>query len=121
MTKKAKAIYLKAYPQGLPRPDDFVLRTVDVGPVGDGEALLRTVWMSVDPYMRGRMRADIKSYIPPFSLSEPLDGGAVSEVVESRHPGFQKGDYVVAFQGGWKEYSVAGGAGLQKVDPRLAP
>ncbi len=121
MSKTSKAIFLKAYPNGLPRPDDFVTRSIEVGPVKDGEVLLRTVWMSVDPYMRGRMRADIKSYIPPFSLDAPLDGGAVSEVVESRNPGFQKGDYVVAFQGGWKEYSLSGGAGLQKVDPALAP
>ncbi len=121
MPASSKAIFLKAYPQGLPRPDDFAVKTLDVGPIKDGEVLLRTVWMSVDPYMRGRMRADVKSYIPPFSLTEPLDGGAVSEVVESRNAGFQKGDYVVAFQGGWKEYSVSSGAGLQKVDPRLAP
>jgi len=121
MTKTTKAIFLKAYPTGLPRHDDFVTRSIEVGPIKDGDVLLRTVWMSVDPYMRGRMRADIKSYIPPFSLHEPLDGGAVSEVVESRNPAFQAGDYVVAFQGGWKEYSVSSGAGLQKVDPRLAP
>lgn len=116
-----KAVFLKAYPDGLPTPELFEIRDIETPAPADGEVLLRTVWMSVDPYMRGRMRPDIKSYIPPFALDEPLDGGAVSEVVESRNDAFSPGDYVVGFQGGWKQYSVAPADGLHKVDPNLAP
>ena len=115
------AVYLKSYPSGLPSPDLFDVRQVETPAAGDGEILLRTVWMSVDPYMRGRMNPHIKSYIPAFSLEEPLEGGAVSQVVESNAEGFAAGDYVVAFQGGWKEYHVAKPEALTKVDPNLAP
>ena len=118
---KSKAVYLKSYPSGLPGAQHFVTKTVETGEPRDGEMLMRTVWMSVDPYMRGRMRPDVKSYIPPFSLDQPLDGGAVSEVVMSKNPAFKAGDYVVAFQGGWKEHWISNGDGLTKVDPGLAP
>ncbi len=73
--KTSKAVFLKAYPAGMPEPAGFETREIDVPAPGDGEMLCRTVWMSVDPYMRGRMRPDIKSYIPPFSLDAPLEGG----------------------------------------------
>ena len=116
-----KAIFLKAYPNGLPTADLFDMRDVETPPLQDGEVLLRTVWMSVDPYMRGRMNPHIKSYIPAFSLDEPLEGGAVSQIVESKADGFAAGEYVVAFQGGWKEHHVAKTEGLTKVDPNLAP
>lgn len=118
---KAKAIFLKSFPKGLPAPGDFVLRDIDIGAPKEGEVLLRPVWMSVDPYMRGRMRPDIKSYIPAFSLDAPLDGGMVGEVVESRHPKFSKGGYAVGFQGGWRSMALVSGEGLQPVDPSLAP
>lgn len=119
--RTAKAVFLRAYPQGAPTADDFETRDVAVPAPGDGEMLCRTVWMSVDPYMRGRMRPDVKSYIPPFSLDEPLSGGAVSEVIESNLDGFAPGDLVVDFTGGWKEYYVANGERTQKVIPGLAP
>ncbi len=119
--RQGNAIFLTAYPKGLPAPDLFETRDVEVREPGDGEVLLRTVWMSVDPYMRGRMNPHIKSYIPAFSLDEPLEGGAVSEVIESKADGFSKGDYVVGFQGGWKEYHVAAPEALTKVDPNVAP
>lgn len=118
---QAKAIFLKSYPAGLPDPALFVMRDISMPTVKDGEVLLRTVWMSVDPYMRGRMRPDVKSYIPPFSLDEPLDGGAVCEVIESNHQKFRPGDYAVGFQGGWKTHAAVPGDGLTKVDAKLAP
>ena len=121
MTKKSKAIYLTSYPAGLPSGENFAVREVEVPAPGAGELLLRTVWMSVDPYMRGRMRPDVKSYIPPFSLEEPLDGGAVSQVIESNAEGFEPGDYVVGFSGGWKEYHTSPAEGMTKVDPSIAP
>ncbi len=116
-----KAIFLKDYPAGMPAPGLFELRDVDVPSPGAGEMLCRTVWMSVDPYMRGRMRQDVKSYIPPFSLDAPLEGGAVSQVVESNIDGYAPGDYVVDFTGGWKEYYLSKGERAQKADPNLAP
>ena len=119
--RQSKAVFLKAYPAGMPAESDFVEKDFEVSAPGPGEMLCRTVWMSVDPYMRGRMRPDVKSYIPPFSLDRPLEGGAVSEVVESNIDGFAPGDYVVDFLGGWKEYYVSKGERTQKVDPGMAP
>ncbi|WDI31682.1 NADP-dependent oxidoreductase [Hyphococcus flavus] len=119
--QKTKAVYLKEYPAGMPADGDFVVKEMDVPSPGAGEMLCRTVWMSVDPYMRGRMRPDVKSYIPPFSLDAPLEGGAVSEVIESNIDGYATGDYVVDFTGGWKEYYLSKGERSQKVDPNLAP
>lgn len=118
---KSNATFLKSYPDGLPTAEQFEIREVTLSPLREGEMLMRTVWMSVDPYMRGRMRPDIKSYVPPFSLTEPLDGGAVSEVIESRNPAFSPGDYVVGFQGGWKTHWVSHGDMLTKIDQGLAP
>jgi len=119
--RNGKAIFLQSYPDGMPEEDQFELRDAETASPGPNELVLRTVWMSVDPYMRGRMRPDVKSYIPPFSLDAPLEGGAVSEVIESNNDNFSVGDYVVGFQGGWKEFSLANGEGLTKVDPNMAP
>jgi hypothetical protein len=116
-----KAVFLKSYPVGLPGRQHFDIRDIQTRAPSKGELRLRTVWMSVDPYMRGRMIPDRVSYIPPFSLTEPLEGGAVSEVLDSENPNYSAGDYVVAFQGGWKEYWVSNGDGLMKVDPKIAP
>ncbi|MBB5520185.1 NADP-dependent oxidoreductase [Amphiplicatus metriothermophilus] len=118
---KTRAIFLKSFPKGLPSPDQFELREIDLPALKDGEVLMRVIWMSVDPYMRGRMRPDIKSYIPPFTLEDPLDGGAVGEVVESKHDKFKPGDHIVGFQGGWREYAVVPGDGLTRVDAGIAP
>ncbi|MBI1392390.1 MAG: zinc-binding dehydrogenase [Alphaproteobacteria bacterium] len=117
----AKAIFLKSYPKGEPQPAHFETRSIPRPTLNDGEVLLRTVWMSVDPYMRGRMRPDVKSYIPPFSLDEPLDGGAVSEVIDSKSEKFAAGDYVVGFAGGWKSLHKASADAMTKVDPTVAP
>ncbi len=118
---KSKAIFLKEYPDGMPQASQFELREVDLPAPGDDEMLCRTVWMSVDPYMRGRMRPDVKSYIPPFALDAPLEGGAVSQVLESNIEGFEAGDYVVDFTGGWKSHYISKGERTQKVDPNMAP
>ena len=119
--RQSKAVYLKAYPQGMPSKADFEIRDTTVPAPGAGEMACRTIWMSVDPYMRGRMRPDVKSYIPPFSLDEPLAGGAVSEVIESNIEGYAVGDIIVDFTGGWKEYYLSDGERTQKVIPGLAP
>ena len=79
----ARAWHLKSRPQGLPTDDNFALKDVDLPPMGDGMVRVRNHWLSVDPYMRGRMN-DVKSYVPPFQIDAPMEGGAVGEVVESQ-------------------------------------
>ena len=96
-----------------PSPDDFELAAVEVGDPGDGELVVRNVVMSVDPYMRGRMN-DAKSYVPPFELGRPLQGGAVGEVVASRADGFAEGDLVL-HQKGWRELAVLSGDQAERV------
>lgn len=85
----------------------------------DGEFLVRNIWLSVDPYMRGRMR-DVKSYVPPVPLGGVMEGGTVGEVIESKHPDFKVGD-IVEERLGWQEYAVSDGKGARKIDPSLAP
>jgi NADPH-dependent curcumin reductase CurA len=99
-----RAWHLKSRPQGRPTPDNFELKEVALPPLGDGMIRVRNHWLSVDPYMRGRMN-DAKSYVPPFQLGEPLEGGAVGEVVESKADGFEPGDLVL-HMGGWRDEAV---------------
>jgi NADPH-dependent curcumin reductase CurA len=121
MAHVSREIHLRSRPQGMPVADNFVLVEKPIPDIGPGQFLVRNVFMSVDPYMRGRMM-DRKSYVPPFQLGEPLDGGSVGRVVASKHDGFREGEYVCGFaSGGWREYYVSDGAMLQKVDPALAP
>ena len=116
---KSREWRLAARPQGLPKDSDFELAEVDVGDPGDGELVVRNAFMSVDPYMRGRMN-DVKSYVPPFQIGEPLYGAAVGEVVASRNERFTAGDWV-SHQLGWRELTVSDGRGVLKVDPSVAP
>ena len=113
-------VHLISRPVGLPTPDNFTVVETPVPTPGDGEVLVRNVWMSVDPYMRGRMY-DRKSYAPPFQLNEAMGGGHVGQVMASGNPDLAVGDYVVGFMGGWREYYVSDGKDLEKVDPNLAP
>ena len=116
-----REIHLKSRPHGMPTAANFELVETPVPRPGSGQFLVRNVWMSVDPYMRGRMM-DRESYVPPFQIGQPLDGGSVGQVVESKHPGFTAGDYVCGFAGGgWREFYVSDGTMMQKVDPKLAP
>jgi NADPH-dependent curcumin reductase CurA len=103
----------------LPGEDDFELVEAAVPPIGDGEALVRNIYMSVDPYMRGRM-IDRESYIPPFQLNQPLEGGCIGQVIESRNEQFKVDDIVLGMSG-WRDYFVSNGTGLLKVDPKVAP
>ncbi|MEV4441477.1 NADP-dependent oxidoreductase [Streptomyces sp. NPDC049577] len=111
--------HLVARPEGWPKPEDFALREVELPEPGEGQILVRNVHMSVDPYMRGRMN-DVKSYIPPFELDRPMDGGAVGEVVASRAEGLAPGDHVLHGLG-WREYAVVDARRTVKVDPAAAP
>ncbi|QES50294.1 NADP-dependent oxidoreductase [Streptomyces venezuelae] len=111
--------HLVARPQGWPTAADFALREVPVAAPAPGHILVRNLHMSVDPYMRGRMN-DVKSYIPPFELDRPMDGGAVGEVIASAAEGFEVGDHVLHGLG-WREYADVEAGQATKVDGSLAP
>ncbi len=112
-------ILLASRPQGWVTPDNFTVNTTEVPEPGEGEMVLKTIYMSVDPYMRGRMN-DMKSYVPPFQIGEPLQAGIVGKVVASNGGPFDEGTYVTGM-GLWANYMVTNGEGFQPVDPDLAP
>ncbi|MFI1311754.1 NADP-dependent oxidoreductase [Streptomyces albidoflavus] len=111
--------HLVARPDGWPTPEDFALREVPVEAPTAGRILVRNLYFSVDPYMRGRMN-DVKSYVPPFQLDAPMDGGAVGEVIASEAEGFAVGDHVLHGLG-WREYANLPAKHAKKVDGSLAP
>ena len=114
-----REIRLKSRPVGLPTADNFEMASVDLPDPGPGEVQVQNLWMTVDPYMRGRMN-DVKSYSPPFQLGKALDGGAIGKVTHSNDPKFQAGDLVQSGFG-WREGFNAPAANLQKLDPRGLP
>jgi NADPH-dependent curcumin reductase CurA len=109
----ARAWHLRSRPDGTPAPDNFELKDVDLPPLDDGQVRVRNRWLSVDPYMRGRMNEG-KSYIPPFQIGAPMDGGAIGEVVESEAEEFAPGDLVSHFAG-WRDEAVLPGKALTKL------
>lgn len=110
---------LQSRPQGQAREADFRLVEAEVPPLAEGQLLVQVHYLSLDPYMRGRMD-ESRSYAAPQRLGEVMVGGTVGAVLESRNPAFAAGDTVVGM-GGWQEYFVSDGAGLAKVDPRAVP
>ena len=117
--RRSREVRLAARPRGEPQVTDFELVEVELPDPGEGELVVRNAYVSVDPYMRGRMN-DVKSYVPPFQLGEPLPGGAVGQVVASRNERFAEGGWVVHALG-WREAAVSDGRGVRAVDPALAP
>lgn len=115
----AKRIVLAARPVGEPKPSDFRLEEYTAPTPGEGQVLLRTIWLSLDPYMRGRM-SDGPSYAAPVPIDGVMEGGTVSEVIASNNPGFAKGDIVLS-RAGWQTHAISDGKGLAKIDPKLAP
>jgi len=109
----AQAWHLMRRPQGMPVKEDFALKEIALPELGEGMVRVKNHWLSVDPYMRGRMN-DVKSYVPPFALDAPLEGGAIAEVIESRDPGFAPGDMVL-HMAGWRDEAVAPAASLHKL------
>ena len=109
----ARAWHLMRRPDGMPVMDDFALKELALPELGDGMVRVRNHFLSVDPYMRGRMN-DVKSYVPPFALDAPMDGGAVGEVVESRDRTFAVGDRVL-HMAGWRDEAVVPAAALNKL------
>ena len=119
MTTSSREIHLAARPQGWPTPDDFRTVDVELPDPGPGEVLVRNTVMSVDPYMRGRMN-DVKSYVPPFALDAPLDGGAVGEVVATGSEDLAVGDTVL-HQAGWRTHALLPAASVRRVDVAQVP
>jgi hypothetical protein len=115
----SREIRLKSRPAGVPNASNFELATVTLPDPGPGEVQVRNTWMTVDPYMRGRMN-DMKSYAPPFQLDEAMQGGAVGEVIASNDPAFKAGDPVQSFLG-WREAFNAPAGMVQKLDTHGLP
>lgn len=105
-----RQILLAAHPQGAPLDSDFKLEVVPRPAIKAGEILLRSVYLSLDPYMRGRM-SEAKSYAEPLALGDVMPGGTVSRVEESQHPDYTVGDWVLSYNG-WQDYAVSNGEGL---------
>ena len=119
MTDSARRIVLASRPVGEPKPSDFRLEEYPVPQPGPGQVLLKTKWLSLDPYMRGRM-SDAPSYAKPVGIDEVMEAGTVSEVVASNSDKFAKGDIVLS-RAGWQTHALSDGSGLRKLDPKLAP
>jgi NADPH-dependent curcumin reductase CurA len=117
--KTNRKILLASRPKGMPTKENFKFIESEIPSIVDGELLIRSLYVSVDPYMRGRMN-DAKSYVPPYPLEEVITGGVVGQVVESKNPNFTVGDFVSG-ELGWQEYNVSDGKRLAKLDPKQAP
>ncbi|HEX2803021.1 MAG TPA: NADP-dependent oxidoreductase [Sphingomicrobium sp.] len=109
----ARAWHLVSRPEGLPTSDNFALKEIELPALAEGQVHVRNLWLSVDPYMRGRMN-ESKSYIPPFPLDGPMEGGAVGEVVESKADGYSAGDLVL-HMAGWRDEAVLPAKALTKL------
>lgn len=114
-----KQVLLKSRPHGWPTADNFEIAATAMPEPAAGQIVVETAYMSVDPYMRGRMN-DVKSYVPPFQIGAPLQGGIVGKVVASNGGKFEVGTYVVGM-GDWANFTVTDGAGYNPVDPNIAP
>jgi len=112
-----RQILLRRRPVGLPAADDFEIVDAPAPPVADGEVLRRTIYLSLDPYMRGRM-SDEASYAASVAIGQPMVGHTVSQVIESRNLAFAAGDFVTGYDG-WREAAVSTGQDLRKLDPSL--
>jgi NADPH-dependent curcumin reductase CurA len=119
MSVTSREVRLKSRPDGLPTEDNFEIAQVQVPDPAAGEVLVKNLWMTVDPYMRGRM-VDRASYVPPFKLGEALQGGAIGEVLTSNAPGLKAGDLVQSNQG-WREAFTAPASQVQKLDTHGLP
>ena len=114
-----KQVTLASRPKGLPCESDFKIIQTPIPEPGEGQVLVRALYISVDPYIRG-MISGVKSYIAPVEIGQVVYGGMVGEIVISHNPNFSVGD-IVEGNLGWQEYAISSGHGLRKVDPSLAP
>jgi hypothetical protein len=112
-------VLFKSRPEREAGEENFEIVETPIPPVGEGQMLRKTLWLSVDPYMRGRM-STARSYVPPAKLGEPMVGQTVAQVVESNDPRFSAGDFVLTSDG-WQAYAVGDAKGLRRLDPSQAP
>jgi NADPH-dependent curcumin reductase CurA len=116
---QSRAFVLASRPDGEPRDSDFALVRRDLAPPGPGWMLLRTIYISLDPYLRGRMEPG-RSYAPRLEIGQVVVGDAVSQVVESRLAGFTPGDFVEGITG-WRDYGLSDGSNVRRIDPQFGP
>jgi NADPH-dependent curcumin reductase len=114
-----RQVRLQRRPSGAPTPDDFSIVDSPAPTVEDGHVLRRTIYLSLDPYMRGRM-SDARSYAKPVAVGDVMVGGTVSQIIESRHSSFKPGDFVAGTDG-WQEYASSPPTTLRRLDPAAAP
>ncbi len=114
-----RQVRLASRPQGWVKENNFSFTDSPIPSAGDGQVLVRNIFMSIDPYMRGRMN-DVKSYVPPFQIGDVLQAGVVGQVIESRNSSFVAGDYVNGMLG-WENYSLSNGQGLYKLTKNEVP
>src|SRR4051812_27615020 len=119
MSETARRVVLASRPVGEPKASDFRLEEFPVPQPGSGQMLLKTKWLSLDPYMRGRM-SDAPSYAKPVGINEVMEAGTVSEVTVSNNDKYKTGDVVLS-RAGWQTHMLSDGSGLRKLDPKLAP
>jgi NADPH-dependent curcumin reductase len=119
MSQSAKRVVLVSRPVGEPKSSNFRIEDAAIPSPGEGQVLLRTIWLSLDPYMRGRM-SEGPSYVPPVPVGGVMEGGTVSEVIASKNPDFAEGDIVLS-RAGWQTHALSDGKGLTRIDPKLGP
>ncbi len=119
MTNTNKQVPLARRPQGAPVPEDFDIVQTAIPEPGEGQFLTRTIYLSLDPYMRGRMNAD-RSYAAPIPVGGIMEGGTVSRIEKSNHAGYTVGNYVVG-RTGWQEFAISDGEGMRSIAPENAP
>src|SRR6202012_5356324 len=119
MSQQGKRVVLVSRPVGEPKASDFRVEEFAPPTPGQGEVLLRTIWLSLDPYMRGRM-SDAASYAAPVQINDAMEGGTVGEVIASNVAGFKPGDVVLG-RGGWQTHALSDGKALRKIDRNAAP
>src|SRR5919206_2468050 len=119
MPEMNRQVLLKRRPNGMPVPDDFSIVDTPLSEPGDGQVLLRGIYLSLDPYMRGRISGQ-RSYATPTAIGDVIEGRVVGQVMRSRHPSFREGDFASGGYG-WQTHSVVQGDALAKLDPAQAP
>jgi len=119
MTETIRRIVLASRPAGAPTPSNFRLEEASLPDLPNGQVLLETIYLSLDPYMRGRM-SDAKSYADPIAIGEVMVGATVSRIIQSRHRDWRQGDIVVAYSG-WQTHALSDGSDLRRIDPAAAP
>ena len=118
-TAMKRSVVLRRRPSGEPEPQHFEIKEEKIRDPGPGEVLTRTIWLSIDPYMRGRLK-DIQSYSAPVQIGEVMTGESVGEVVASGDPGFAPGD-IVSGSRGWQTHTISPAANLTKIARHAAP